>query len=60
MINLKITLRVIGYFGVGSFSIQILNLYLNWFKSSLLYLKGSFLIGFLSLLILFFLDKLRK
>ncbi len=60
MNNVKLILRIIGYIGVGSFSIQILNLYANWFKSSLAMLQVSFMIGFFSLLILFFIDKLRK
>ena len=55
---IRLLLRIIGYAGFSLFFIQILNLYLEFFKHNVQLIKISFIIGIVSLFILVLVDRL--
>jgi uncharacterized membrane protein YuzA (DUF378 family) len=57
MNTIRLLLRIIGYAGLGLFIIQILNLYVDIFQSSELWIKTSFITGIASLFILVLFDR---
>ena len=54
---IRLLLRIIGYAGLGLFIIQILNLYVDIFQSSELWIKTSFITVIASLFILVLVDR---
>jgi hypothetical protein len=57
MNTIRLLLRIVGYTGLGLFFIQILNLYVDIFQPSELWIKTSFITGIASLFILVLVDR---
>jgi uncharacterized membrane protein YuzA (DUF378 family) len=57
MNTIRLLLRIVGYAGFGLFFIQFLNLYVDIFQSSKLWIKTSFITGIASLFILVLFDR---
>ena len=57
MNTIRLLLRIVGYTGLGLFFIQILNLYVDIFQPSELWIKTSFITGIASLFILVLFDR---
>ena len=57
MNTIRLLLRIVGYTGLGLFFIQILNLYVDIFQPSELWIKTSFVTGIASLFILVLVDR---
>jgi len=57
MNTIRLLLRIVGYAGLGLFFIQILNLYVDIFQPSVLWIKTSFITGIASLFILVLVDR---
>ena len=57
MNTIRLLLRIVGYTGLGLFFIQILNLYVDIFQPSELWIKASFITGIASLFILVLVDR---
>ncbi len=57
MNTIRLLLRIVGYTGLGLFFIQILNLYVDIFKSSEFWIQTSFVTGIASLFILVLVDR---
>ena len=57
MNTIRLLLRIVGYTGLGLFFIQILNLYVDIFKPSELWIQTSFITGIASLFILVLVDR---
>ena len=57
MDTIRLILRVVGYSGFGLFFIQILNLWVNFFQPSFLWIQIALVTGVVSLFILVLVDR---
>ena len=57
MDTIRLILRIVGYSGFGLFFIQILNLWVDLFQPSFLWIKIALVTGVVSLFILVLVDR---
>ena len=57
MDTIRLILRIVGYSGFGLFFIQILNLWVNLFQPSFLWIQIALVTGVVSLFILVLVDR---
>jgi len=57
MDTIRLILRIVGYSGFGLFFIQILNLYVDLFQPSFLWIQIALVTGVVSLFILVLVDR---